>query len=87
MSSEQQQVKTSSASGSGSGGNSKPQRKNKGNNEGQEVAKVNVLQQLKTVERVFRWPVVDTTWKQGVIVYDKIKGRFSLFFLSSLVTS
>lgn len=66
------------------GGASKPQRKeaNKkvGSVDGSNSSepKKNVLQQLKTVERVFRWPVIDSTWKQGIVVYDKIKGKLSL---------
>lgn len=31
--------------------------------------------QLKTVERVFQWPLVATTWRQGTEVYGKVKGK------------
>lgn len=80
-----QQIKGSSpaAASGGSGGNAKPQRKSKGGNSSEKVPN-NVLQQLKTVERVFRWPVIDSTWKQGVVVYTKIKGIYSyLLYFSS----
>lgn len=34
-----------------------------------------LMPQLKTIERVFKWPVIEITWKQGTEVYGKIKGE------------
>lgn len=83
--SEQQQTKSSSANQQQQQSGGKPKRTNKTGTSGSGVQPDNVLQHLKTVERVFRWPLVDNTWKQGIVVYDKIKGKLTL--LSSLSNS
>lgn len=38
----------------------------------------NLVYNLKTIKRIFHWPMIDTTWKQGTEVYDKIKGKILL---------
>jgi len=51
-----------------------PKQKRGGSRNGREKKRSPSVVQLKTVERVFKWPLVETTWKQGTEVYGRIKG-------------
>lgn len=53
---------------------SQPAKQKRGNRNGTDKKKQQLVQ-LKTVERVFKWPLVETSWKCGTDVYGRIKGK------------
>lgn len=72
-------VQRQSGQSQGQGGNQRTRSKRSAEKEKKEQQ----LLHLKVVDRVLKWPMVDTAWHEGNHVYGKIKGMSKFFFFLS----